>query len=127
MNEPVTVLYFYRTRWGAHDEFVALFRKNDAPAIVEAEDMRPRDRHVNAPIHDVAFLLFVHDCFVNTFHRRFKIDNLAFAHAARWRLPDSENFQRPVRTRFADDDANLRRPNFQTYDQITTCHAFSSS
>jgi len=24
----VTVLYFYRTKWGAHDEFVELFKKN---------------------------------------------------------------------------------------------------
>ncbi len=25
---PVTVAYYYRTRWGAHDEFVALFDRN---------------------------------------------------------------------------------------------------
>ena len=30
---PVTVLYFYRTRWGAHDEWVALFRKNHWPLL----------------------------------------------------------------------------------------------
>ena len=27
VSQPVEVLYFYRTRWGAHDEFVELFRK----------------------------------------------------------------------------------------------------
>ena len=29
--QPVTVLYFYRTRWGAHDEFVELFTRNHWP------------------------------------------------------------------------------------------------
>jgi hypothetical protein len=33
MSEPIEVLYFYRTRWGAHDEFVALFRKNHWPIL----------------------------------------------------------------------------------------------
>ena len=28
MSDPVQVLYFYRTKWGAHDEFVELFRRN---------------------------------------------------------------------------------------------------
>ena len=35
MNDPVEVLYFYRTRWGAHDEFVELFRKNHWPILRE--------------------------------------------------------------------------------------------
>ena len=35
MGAPVTVLYFYRTRWGAHDEFVGLFRKNHWPVLRE--------------------------------------------------------------------------------------------
>lgn len=34
-NPPVTVLYFYRTRWGAHDEFVELFRRNHWPILRE--------------------------------------------------------------------------------------------
>jgi hypothetical protein len=33
MSEPVEVLYFYRTNWGAHDEFVGLFRKNHLPIL----------------------------------------------------------------------------------------------
>ena len=103
-------------------DLVALFRQHDATAVVETLNVTACDPDVNAANHHVAFLFGVDHRFVNTFHRRFKIDNLAFAHAARWRLPDSENFQRPVRTRFADDDANLRRPNFQTYDQIPAGH-----
>jgi len=33
MALPVTVLYFYRTRWGAHDDFVRLFRANHWPIL----------------------------------------------------------------------------------------------
>jgi hypothetical protein len=35
MSDPVEVLYFYRTNWGAHDEFVGLFRKNHWPILRE--------------------------------------------------------------------------------------------
>lgn len=35
MTEPIEVLYFYRTTWGSHDEFVALFRKNHLPILRE--------------------------------------------------------------------------------------------
>lgn len=35
MSEPVQVLYFYVTRWGAHDEFVELFRRNHWPILQE--------------------------------------------------------------------------------------------
>jgi hypothetical protein len=31
--EPVTVLYFYKTRWGSHDEFVELFERNHLPIL----------------------------------------------------------------------------------------------
>jgi hypothetical protein len=29
----VTVLYFYKTRWGSHDEFVELFERNHLPIL----------------------------------------------------------------------------------------------
>ena len=35
MSGPITVLYFYRTRWGAHDEFVELFERNHWPILRE--------------------------------------------------------------------------------------------
>lgn len=35
MNAPVEILYFYRTRWGAHDEFLELFRRNHWPILRE--------------------------------------------------------------------------------------------
>ena len=38
MSEPVEVLYFYRTTWGAHDEFVELFLKNHWPILRDQID-----------------------------------------------------------------------------------------
>ncbi|HEU0237184.1 MAG TPA: hypothetical protein VFR14_12165 [Candidatus Limnocylindrales bacterium] len=35
MSDPITILYFYRTRWGAHDEFVDLFERNHWPILRE--------------------------------------------------------------------------------------------
>ena len=35
MADPVTIQYFYRTRWGAHGEFIDLFRKNHLPILRE--------------------------------------------------------------------------------------------
>ena len=35
MTAPIEVQYYYRTRWGCHDEFVALFRKNHWPVLRE--------------------------------------------------------------------------------------------
>ena len=35
MSEPVEILYFYRTKWGAHEEFVDLFRRNHWPILRE--------------------------------------------------------------------------------------------
>lgn len=34
-RSPVTILYFYRTRWGSHDEFMALFDQNHWPILRE--------------------------------------------------------------------------------------------
>lgn len=34
-SRPVKVLYFYKTRWGAHDEFVGLFERNHWPLLRE--------------------------------------------------------------------------------------------
>lgn len=35
MSGPVTVHYFYKTRWGCHDEFVDLFERNHWPILRE--------------------------------------------------------------------------------------------
>ena len=36
MADPITILYFYKTRWGSHDEFVELFERNHLP-LLEAQ------------------------------------------------------------------------------------------
>jgi hypothetical protein len=38
MSEPIEVLYFYRTKWGAHDEWMELFRRNHWPILREQLD-----------------------------------------------------------------------------------------
>ena len=35
MTDPITILYFYRTKWGSPDEFMALFRRNHWPILQE--------------------------------------------------------------------------------------------
>jgi hypothetical protein len=35
MSDAITVLYFYRTKWGCHDQFMALFRRNHWPILRE--------------------------------------------------------------------------------------------
>jgi len=35
MGEPVEVQYFYRTKWGAHDEWLELFMRNHWPILRE--------------------------------------------------------------------------------------------
>lgn len=32
-NGPVTAAYYYKTRWGCHDEFVELFERNHWPVL----------------------------------------------------------------------------------------------
>jgi hypothetical protein len=34
-DNSVTIAYFYRTRWGKHDEFVGLFDRNHWPILKE--------------------------------------------------------------------------------------------
>jgi hypothetical protein len=34
-DAPVTIAYYYRTRWGSHDEFVELFDRNHWPILRE--------------------------------------------------------------------------------------------
>jgi hypothetical protein len=39
MTGPITILYFYKTRWGSHDEFVRLFERNHLPILqAQVED-----------------------------------------------------------------------------------------
>jgi hypothetical protein len=35
LDAPVTVEYYYKVKWGYHDEFIELFRKNHYPILME--------------------------------------------------------------------------------------------
>ena len=72
-------------------DLVALFGQDHASAVVETLDVAARDRDINTSNHHVAFLFGIDHRFVDAFHRRFKIHNLALAHTARWGLPDAQN------------------------------------
>ena len=104
-------------------DLVAILRQHDAAAIVEALNVRAGYADINAANHDVAFLFGIDDRFVHAFHRRLEIDDLAFAHAARRRLTDAENFDRAIRPALADDDTNFRGPDFETDHQVAASHS----
>ena len=49
-DRPVEVLYFYRTRWGHHDEFLELFTRNHLPVLREqVKGGRMLDVRIQAP------------------------------------------------------------------------------
>src|SRR5215472_14696410 len=88
--------------------------------------MRSGDSDVNALDHHVAFLFGIDNCFVHAFHCRFKINNLALAHAARWRLAYSEDFERAIGSALPYDHADLGGPNLETDHQIIVRHFYSA-
>src|SRR5438034_11336830 len=84
-------------------DLIAVLRQNHTAAVIETLDMGPSDTDVNASNHDVAFLLGIDHRFMHAFHGRFKINDLAFAHATRWRLANSEDFNRAIGPAFPND------------------------
>ena len=102
--------------------FVAIIGQHDAPAIVEALQVRPRNGHINAPDHDVAFLFRIDHCFVHAFHCRFKINDLALAYAPRRRLPDTENFDGAVGPALSNNHTDFGGSNLKTNHQIIARH-----
>src|SRR6266481_6057381 len=101
---------------------IAVFGQHHTAAVVEALKVRPSNCDVHAPNHDVAFLLGVDYRFVDTLHRRFKINDLAFTHTTRRRLADTEDFDRAIGTAFTDDHTNFRGSNLKANHQIAACH-----
>ena len=101
---------------------IAVLRQHHTPAIIETLKVGPGYGHVNASDHDVAFLFGIDHCFVNAFHCGFKINDLAFADAARWRLANAQDFDRAIRPAFPDDNTNFGGANLQADDQIIACH-----
>lgn len=107
MTRPVEVLYFYRTRWGAHDEFVALFRKNHWPILRDqlaagrftaVEMWTPRFHGEGRADWDVLVSI--------TYRDWTAIEDHAEADIARRLFPDQETYREEERRRFALLDAH---------------------
>jgi hypothetical protein len=102
MSDPVEVLYFYRTKWGSHDEFVALFRKNHWPILREAE---AAGRYVNVELFTPRFHGAGHadwDLLVSITYRDWAaIQEHSEPAVVRRLYPDQEAFQAEEQRRFA--------------------------
>jgi hypothetical protein len=107
MTDPITILYFYRTRWGSHDEFMTLFRRNHWPILQEqlaagrytaVEQFTPRfhgDGHADW------------DILVSITYRDWAaIQEHSDAEIARQLYPDQEAFRDEEARRFALLDAH---------------------
>jgi hypothetical protein len=111
MSDPITVLYFYRTKWGAHDEFVALFRKNHWPILREqlasgrfnaVEMATPRFHGDGRADWDVLVTITSRDWAAMEAHSE--------AELARKLFPDQETFKREEQRRFELLDAHWDVP-----------------
>src|SRR5713101_1458217 len=118
--------YFARIDFHVFDvllvNFIAVLGQHDASAVVEAVKVRPRNGHINAPDHHVAFLFGIDHRLVHAFHCRFKINDLALAYASRRRLPDTENFDGAVGPAFSDNHTDFEGSNLKSNHQIIARH-----
>jgi hypothetical protein len=107
MSEPIEVLYFYRTRWGAHDEFVDLLRRNHWPILREqlaagrytaVEMWTPRFHGEGRADWDVLVSI--------TYRDWAAIQEHGDAEIARRLYPDQDQFRADEQRRFALLDAH---------------------
>jgi hypothetical protein len=117
MTEPtdpgsaIEVLYFYRTKWGAHDEFMRLFRKNHWPILREQlEEGRLTDVHAATPrFHGDGRADW--DVLVSITYRDWAaIQEHSDAEIARRLYPDQDTFHAEERRRFELLDAHWDVP-----------------
>jgi hypothetical protein len=102
MSEPIEILYFYRTKWGAHDEFMRLFRKNHWPILRDQlADGRFTDVHLATPrFHGDGRADW--DIVVSITYRDWTaIEDHSEADIARRLFPEQETYQAEERRRFA--------------------------
>ena len=100
-SDPVQVLYFYVTRWGAHDEFVRLFRKNHWPIL---QDQLAEGRFTDVKMFTPRF----HgdgrgewDVLVSITYRDWaSMESHSEAEIARRLFPDQESYKREEQRRF---------------------------
>src|SRR5262245_33838543 len=85
-------------------------------AIVEAAKVTTRYAEVHTANLHIRHLFGLHDRIAHVFGSYGRVGDLAFAHAARARLADPDNIQRPGGIRFTDHRAHLGRADFQSND-----------
>jgi quinol monooxygenase YgiN len=105
-TEPIEILYFYRTKWGAHEEFMRLFRKNHWPILREGlANGRYTDVHLATPrFHGDGRADW--DIVVSITYRDWAaIEAHTEAEIARRLFPDQDAFQAEERRRFELLDA----------------------
>ncbi len=101
MAEPITILYFYKTRWGAHDEFVALFERNHLPILqAQIEEGRLLEVRRDGPrFHGDGRADW--DVLVSITYRDWAaVESHSEAEIARRLFPDQERFRAEERRRF---------------------------
>ncbi len=101
MTGPITILYFYKTRWGSHDEFVRLFERNHLPILqAQVEEGRlvgvrrdvPRFHGDGRADWDVLVTI--------TYRDWAAVESHSEAEIARRLFPDQDRYQAEERRRF---------------------------
>ena len=107
---------------------LAIFVRHDhAAAIVETPDVSAADARKDIVHLNPRAILRRDDGVLDILHGRFDVDDLAFAHAFRSRLTDSDHLNVAAVEHFADDRAHLRGAHFQPYDDAFFCQHVAES
>lgn len=109
---PFVVEYYYKTKWGAFDEFKALFRKNHYPVLVKEKALgRMLDVTVDYPFHhgteDGRWDMRVTITFKDAATAFATFDNTAILKEL---YPDTATFEKEEQRRFALLEAHWDLP-----------------
>ncbi len=101
VHRPVEVVYFYRTKWGHHEEFLELFTRNHLPVLHEqVQSGRLLDVRVHVPrFHgdgradwDVMVTIVYRDWAAMEEHSETEIIGRLFPDRARYREEERRRF-----------------------------------
>lgn len=111
-STPFVVEYYYKTKWGAFDEFKALFRKNHYPVLVKEKALgRMLDVTVDYPVHhgteDGRWDMRVTITFKDAATAFATFDNTAILKEL---YPDTATFEKEEQRRFALLEAHWDLP-----------------
>jgi len=110
-DKPVTIAYYYRVRWGHHDEFLSLFRRNHYPILADQVQSgrftdvrcyRPRFHGDGAADWTVMVTI--------TFRDWAAVEGHSDAEIAARIFPDQERYKAEERRRFDIVDAHWDMP-----------------